>query len=575
MDALDARRGKGPALRRLPVMVGLAALAATVVLWSALDAEESGNIRRTVRYKSDALRDTVANQVESRTLALIRMSKRWEVQGRPSREEWESDAGLYLSHYPGYRSIEWVDASFKARWAVTLAADGPVREDSTGIEGRLGGAFVSALEGKEAVLTRLAASGTDGNVLAAVVPVNPAAGFEGFIVGVFKVRDLFDDILRSQVMEGYSAAVLDRGEEIYMYDVSASRQGEGRAEAAEVTLSGAAWSIRTWPTPASLNAMESRLPEAALVSGVFVSFLLALAVHFAGSAQERATAAEASNAGLEAEIAERRKAEEAAERHAGELKALNVELEREVAERKKAEENAERQAADLARSNAELEQFAYVASHDLQEPLRVISGYVQLLSRRYRGRLGADADEFIGFAADGASRMQALISDLLAYSRAGIRRMDMTPCGLDAVLGAALVNLRSAVEESGAIVTRDALPEVVADATQMGQLMQNLIGNAIKYRGAEAPRIHVSSRREADEWVFSVRDNGIGIDPIYHERIFVIFQRLHGKTEHTGTGIGLAICKKIVEGHGGRIWVESREGAGASFYFTMPIGRRG
>lgn len=227
---------------------------------------------------------------------------------------------------------------------------------------------------------------------------------------------------------------------------------------------------------------------------------------------------------------------------------------------------------ELVRSNSDLQQFAYVASHDLQEPLRMVASYTQLLARRYKGKLDADADEFIGYAVDGANRMQRLIQDLLAYSRVSTRGQAFEPVPVGAIVAQALDNLRGAVEESRAVVTRDPLPTVMADETQLLQLFQNLLSNAIKFRGGQPPRVHVSAARHDTEWQFSVRDNGIGIDPQYADRIFVVFRRLHNITEYPGTGIGLAICKKIVERHGGRIWVESQPGKGATFYFTVPVG---
>jgi light-regulated signal transduction histidine kinase (bacteriophytochrome) len=227
------------------------------------------------------------------------------------------------------------------------------------------------------------------------------------------------------------------------------------------------------------------------------------------------------------------------------------------------------QARELERSNAELERFAYVASHDLQEPLRMVTSYTQLLAKRYKGQLDTDADEFIEFAVDGARRMQQLINDLLTYSRAGSQGGPLAPTESREVLQRALGNLRMAIEESGAVVSSDQLPAVLADQSQLTQVLQNLIGNAIKFRGDAAPRIEVSATNGGPNWTFAVRDNGIGIDPQYADRIFALFQRLHTRAEYPGTGIGLTICKKIIERHGGRMWVESRPREGATFYFTL------
>jgi PAS domain S-box-containing protein len=248
---------------------------------------------------------------------------------------------------------------------------------------------------------------------------------------------------------------------------------------------------------------------------------------------------------------------------------------RDITEPKQAEEKLKQTLAELERSNQELEQFAYVASHDLQEPLRMVSSYTQLLARRYQGQLDADANEFIAFAVDGANRMQRLINDLLTYSRVGTHGKGFQPTDCMAVLDQALANLKAAIEQSGAVVTHDPLPTVMADNLQLVQLFQNLIGNAIKFHGEEPPHVHVSAEQKGKEWVFSVRDNGIGIDPRYAERIFILFQRLHTREEYPGTGIGLAICKKIAERHGGRIWVESQPGIGSTFYFTIPTGGNG
>lgn len=234
-----------------------------------------------------------------------------------------------------------------------------------------------------------------------------------------------------------------------------------------------------------------------------------------------------------------------------------------ISPRKKAEE-------ELRRSNEELERFAYVASHDLQEPLRTITAYVQLLSHRYRDQLGGEAAEFIDFAVAGAARMQRLIEDLLAFSRVGTQQYAPQHVDSEAVLLESLDDLRASIVASEAVITHEPLPRVLADAGHMEQLFTNLIGNALKFRGADAPRIHIDASRQGRFWQFVVGDNGVGIDMKHHERIFVIFQRLHARDQFDGTGVGLAVCKKIVERHGGRIWVDSSLNRGSRFYFTLP-----
>jgi PAS domain S-box-containing protein len=244
---------------------------------------------------------------------------------------------------------------------------------------------------------------------------------------------------------------------------------------------------------------------------------------------------------------------------------------RDITERKKSEQHLVKAVGELKRSNDELQQFAYVSSHDLQEPLRMVASYTQLLAKRYKGRLDSDADEFIAFAVDGCNRMQGLIQDLLAYSRTGTNGKALREIPGEDALNEALTNLRATIEESGAVVTHDSLPVIKTDDTQLTQVFQNLVGNAIKYRSAEVPHVHVAATKNgSNEWIFSVRDNGLGIDPQYFERIFILFQRLHGRNEFEGTGIGLAICKKILERLGGRIWVESQPGKGSTFYFALP-----
>ena len=318
-------------------------------------------------------------------------------------------------------------------------------------------------------------------------------------------------------------------------------------------------------------------PRDLVVAGCY--FLVASTIVIMSDAMHKARECAVVRQGeLEREVGERIQAEEA-------LRAAHDELESRVrkrtAELNSAMEAQEREkkalahkSMELERSNAELQQFAYIASHDLQEPLRMVANFTQLLAERYSSRLDEDGREFIAYAVGGALRMQALIQDLLAYSRVGAKGRSFEPVNCNEALGRAVSNLYASIDESAALVSHDELPVISADATQMVQVFQNLVGNGIKFKGANPPLVHVSAVRNADDWVFSVRDNGIGIEPRYAERIFVVFQRLHRPEDYPGTGIGLALCRKIVERHGGKIWLESQPGHGSTFFFSIPVDGR-
>jgi PAS domain S-box-containing protein len=249
---------------------------------------------------------------------------------------------------------------------------------------------------------------------------------------------------------------------------------------------------------------------------------------------------------------------------------------RDFSEREKLVQALALRGAELARSNRELEQFTYIASHDLQEPLRMVASYTQLLQQRYAAQLDDDAREFLKFAEEGATRMRELIDALLSYSRLDTRGEPFRPVSMEQVLTVALANLRQSLADAKADVTRGKMPEVNGDPVQLGQVLQNLIGNAVKFHGPNPPHVWVEATRHGPDWQFSVRDDGIGILPEYQERVFVMFQRLHSREEYPGTGIGLAVCKKVVERHGGRLWVEStgRPGEGTTFLFTIPVDRQ-
>jgi len=533
-------------LQWLPLIIGVGVLSSTILLWRFSAVLERANIEKMLQLKTDMLRANISSQLESRVQALIRMANRWEVQGKPERRQWEADAELYIRHFDVYRSIMWVDPELRARWVA------PANGDEAGMMHLVTGLGPKALEAarqrREAWISQ-AVPEKGGEVFAAYMPIYVPVfndRFDGFIVGVFDVRQLFDRILDNEDINGFSVSISNNGRVIH----GSGGNGAGSLEReAALSQHGLDLVVKVRPKKEYLSGMGSLLPGVILVSGILVSALLALVGYFAEKAQRRARTAEDANASLGLEIAERRRVEEELQE--------NYEV-------------MERNARELKRSNSELEQFASVASHDLQEPLRVISGYLQLLSRRYAGKLDASADEFIRFSVEGAARMQSIISDLLAFSRVGSGEKSFAPVDCAEVMAQTRRHLSKAIEESGAVITHGPLPTVTADASQLGQLFMNLVGNSIKYRADRAPSIHVATKESDGEWLFLLTDNGIGFDMRHSEKVFEMFKRLHGREKYSGTGIGLAICKKVVENHNGRIWVESRPGAGSTFFFTIP-----
>lgn len=272
-------------------------------------------------------------------------------------------------------------------------------------------------------------------------------------------------------------------------------------------------------------------------------------------------------------LGQAQKERDKAQKFTEELQAANEEMQATNEEMEATNEELTATNEELERARGDLEQFASVVSHDLQEPLREVSSYTELLEKRYKPKLGRGGKEYVGYIVGGAKRMQRLIDDLLTFSRVGTKGKPFKETDCQKALDEALINLRTAIKKNKARVTHAKLPAVMADDTQLAQLFQNLIGNAIRFRGKKIPRIHIGARKKEREWVFSVKDNGIGIEPKYKERVFGVFQRLHTRKEYPGTGVGLAICKRIVERHGGRIWIDSRFGKGSVFSFTIPIPR--
>jgi signal transduction histidine kinase len=527
--------------RWFPLLIFVAGVTISGVLYQAFSAQESTYIERTVQSQADSLLQHMAVNVEQRARALDRLGLHWENYGYPSRTDWEFDATVAFD-YAILRASAWVDPSLHVRWVAPRERNEVYQDFDLGAHQTVRKLLEAAGSKRSLTLTHRVTlpSGEPGFLM--VRPIFPKNRFAGFLIGFSRLDALAAAAIRPAGENQCALTVTIGGEAAYdhrpeniVFDDNWSRQSSMR-------LYGNQWTVRVSPARTIITRLSTRLPRLFLTGELLLSFLLALVVFLFQTSQLRGAQLATAVRDLQWEVAERKRAEDALRQHA----------------------------QDLARSNAELEQFAYVASHDLQEPLRMVASYTQLLARRYGGELDADAHDFIDYAVDGARRMQALINDLLTYSRVGTRGKEFAPTDLEKVFDATLSNLASSIDENRATVTHDPLPTVIADDSQMVQLFQNLIANAIKFHGAEAPRVHVSARRQVSKWAFSVSDNGIGIEPAHRERIFVIFQRLHGKSEYPGTGIGLAICKKIVERHGGRIWVESEPGKGSTFCFTLP-----
>lgn len=654
--------------RLLPPFIALAALVASITLWHALSAKEKGHIRHNISLKADVAATEVDGHLRSMVLALVRMSRRWETQGRPPQEVWESDAGLYVEHYRGYRALEWMDSKFRTRWLVTPEGTSPPRLNPEQV---WLGVLNDALQTRSVRLSSSMDLADGARSFIVCIPLFPEGRFDGFLTATFGSEKLLEGIFKTWEDPGdYYVTVTNEDKALFRSSPADRVLEDDWTHRKEISLYGTTWRVGVGPTPGYLKKERSHLPETVRNLGVVLGLLLASSVYFGQKARAGKNASEKANAELEKEISEHKLAQEALEESEQRLRSIlnnsmavvylkdtegrylfinrrfetlfnikNESLEgktdydifqgemaeslrandldvleagtplefeetvphedgihtyistkfplfdsggeayavcgfsTDITDRKEMEKALEEHARELERSNTELEQFAYVASHDLQEPLRIVAGYVQLLARRYRGRLDADADEFIEYAVDGATRMQRLISDLLAYSRVGRSTREFVPVDLNNIMEGVLRNLGAAIKESGAEVTCEGLPTVAADASQIEHLFLNLVSNAIKYKSKAPPRVELRAEEGPEGWLFSVKDNGIGIDPKYAERIFVIFQRLHGKTEYKGTGIGLAICKKVVENHGGRIWMESSPDGGSEFKFTIPKAR--
>ncbi len=571
-------RGNPPPWFAVPA--GVAVATTLGILCQALQHNQSRHIERLIQSELAGVKNEIVARMEARTFSLLRLAR--SLQSRPnlSDTEFEAEARLLMQHFPGFNFIEWTDKDFSQQSRIATPAanhhDFSTRIDLLSAEKEMVRAAIS--EHREVLVTPV--GGKSDTFLEVVSSPEKSAG--KFLVASYRSATLFADILNHSISPGFAIELTDHHNNVFTRDLVRQKFRNEWMESTEVQYDGINWMLSIWPTSDTMADLKSPIVMGTSMASVAMTLLVMATVFFGQKSLARARQAEAFSQQLMEQIRQREIAQASLrEAHADlenrvakrtiDLRIANDNLKKEMSERLKIENELALRAKELARSNSELEQFAYVASHDLQEPLRMITSFLSLLARRYIGKLDQSADEYINFSVEGAKRMKHLIDDLLSYSRVSGAQRNMATLSLDSVVKDVFANLKLTIEESQASIHCESnLPRVRGDRRQLMQLFQNLIANAIKFRGEDPPVVRISAFELNHEWQITVEDNGIGFDMSYSDRIFLIFQRLHSQSKYSGSGIGLAICKRIVEIHGGRIWASSQPNRGSSFSFTLP-----
>lgn len=530
-----------------PILIAAAGILITIVMWAALAHNERQSIRQHVVLETAAVRNELFARMEARLRALERLSHRTAREVQRSPEEWKQDVLALYSHFGGYQAIEWADAKGVIRMAVPDQGN----QQAIGFDMNTRAERKEAMNEAEQTRTMVVTDPTElaqgGRGFLAIWPLYDEDGKPGgYLIGAFRTAELLDTILKNIGLAGYNVSVLHEGQEIYR-SAPADPSIEGRwAREQGISAYDLNWIVRVWPGRELLNDEYSYLPEAVFVCGVGMSILLALIVHLAQTAR----------------------------RQSSQTRQTNLALEQEIIRRQQVEDQLQEAAALLEQSNRELQDFASVASHDLQEPLRKILAFSDRLQVKLADGLGTECRDYLCRMQNAAGRMQNLITDLLTFSRITSRAQPFVPTDLSVVAHEVVDDLEARIEQTHGTVRIEPLPTIDADPLQIRQLLQNLIGNALKFhKPGEPSRVRVFARQMEDGQSLcelSVEDNGIGFDEKYLDRIFTVFQRLHGRGEYEGTGIGLAVCRKIVERHGGTITAHSRAGAGSTFVILLP-----
>ena len=538
--------------RMLPFLVQAGGITITFLLWHALLVQEHRGIEATISRTATHVESEIISRMEARILTLTRMAARLARMEFPVQEEWIADAEMIVRDFSGFQAIAWIDSSLRVREIVPSTGNAASLKTATKAEAARRILLEKVRKTRILSVSQAIDLGREGKGFMVYVPISRGEDFVGVIEGGFRVETLFSTILHG-IAPGYSLVIMTADEELYRrLPAEPKLEAEWRQQGT-LEFFGARWQVHVWPQTSTLAAYRSLLPAWALGSGFFATALLSLVVALAQESRRRARTVELVNHNLMLENVKRKEAET-------EIRVLNAELEQRVQERTTA----------LTRANADLQQLAYVSAHDLQEPVRMISTYTQLLARRYQGKLDAEADRFIKYTVEGTSRIHMLLTDLLAYLQIDQTETNGSETNCEEILENVLRTLQSMITATAALVTHDPLPTVRGNATQLTAVFRNLIENALRFRLSTPLQIHVGAERRDDVWLFAVRDNGIGIEPQYAKQIFRMFERLHTQAEYPGTGMGLTLCQKIIERLGGEIWVESQVGQGATFYFTIP-----
>ena len=592
--------------RLIPFLIGILSICITASLWRSLSAREFRQIHERLALEAQSVLAFIEEDLENRFQELERMAQRWTGDRELPRPEWELDTQYYLQQQPSAQAIAWIDEHKKPRW-IQLSDD--TRPDlKHTLRSLVGEQFAQAnrhLNKGNAVSPPIRLFENQKGFII-FVPVHQQGTLRGTVGVCMNVEEWLREVSEQKPFSCSIAFIHNQQSLFESVTDGPILQGSRWLLEEPISLHNVTWILKARPTTAMVAQTRSSFPKMVLGIGLTLSLLLALCIRLAQTSQENASALQRINQELQEEI-QRREAieqelhvahdrlEKRVKERTQELQEANLRLQEDEKEKNElilllAQSNDRFKHLNerLERSNQDLHNFAQVASHDLQEPLRMVASFLQLLEKRYQDQLDEKAGQFIHYAIDGAVRMQEMITALVAYSRVESKGKPFEYISGDEALAEALQNLQIAIGETRASVTYDPLPKLHGDRIQLVQLFQNLISNAIKFRGDTAPAIHVSAKKastlpeknnpeshqnvltQGTTWIISIRDNGIGIDPEYYHRIFVIFQRLHVKNQYAGSGIGLAICKRIVERHAGRIWVESLPGRGSTFFFTVP-----